>query len=324
MNRRSFFNIALPLGVLSLLSSNAHATILSENTKKRIGVIGLDSSHTVAFSKTLFEQRFNTSYLGYQITAIFPFYDTPIASNKERIPKFLSEVQNMNINIVSSVAALLEEVDHVMILTNDGNTRLQQVKQVLKSGKMLFIDKPIASSYTEAKQIFELAKKFGVAFFSSSSLRFQSDIQALDKSKVYGADVYTPCPLEPSHKDLYWYGIHGVEMLFSIMGGGCKEVYCSTSADADLITGKWNDGRYATLRAIKNGKQDFGGTVFLQDEIVTLKKFEGYTNLLNNIVNFFDSGKLPFDIHQTLEICAFMDAAHQSKNKTGQKIMLKY
>ena len=115
----------------------------------------------------------------------------------------------------------------VLLETNDGRPHLEQALQVLKAGKPMFIDKPVAASLSDAIAIYDAAKNYKVPIFSSSSLRYMESVQDVVKGKigtVLGADTFSPATLEKSHPDLFWYGIHGVEILFTIMGTGCKQV----------------------------------------------------------------------------------------------------
>src|SRR5262249_54579159 len=158
------------------------------------------------------------------------------------------------------------KVDVVLLESVDGRPHLKQVIPVFKAGKIVFIDKPIAGSLADALMIFDLSRKYKVPCFSSSSLRFSSGILGMRKSPklgdVLGCDVYGPCSLEPHHPDLFWYGVHGVETLFTIMGTGCEKVQRAHTKDFELVTGTWKGGRVGTFRGIRKGKSGYGGTVF--------------------------------------------------------------
>ncbi len=232
-------------------------------------------------------------------------------------------MQQLGLSIVSSIAELLKKVDYVLLETNDGNLHLEQALQVIKAKKPLFIDKPIANSYSDALKIFEAAKKYACPVFSSSSLRYITGLQELDRANIVGADLYCPAVTEPSHKDLYWYGIHGVEMLFALMGPDCHAVRTIQEQGTSLYVGEWGDGRIASLRGIREGKDDFGGTVFLKDRIVHLGQFMGYGPLLDKILPFFETGLSPVDEKETLAICAFIDAAQESKLNGGNAVQLR-
>ena len=69
-------------------------------------------------------------------------------------------------------------------------------------------------------------------------------------------------------------------------------------------------------------KADYGATVFGEKETVNLGKFKGYNPLLIQIINFFESGTVPVRPEETLEICAFMEAADASKARDGKTVLL--
>ena len=291
---------------------------------KRVGIIGLDTSHTVAFTKSLL--RGDAAFKGYKVVAAYPQGSLDIVSSTERIPGYTEDVKKMGVEIVNSIEELLEKVDVVLLETNDGRRHLEQAMQVFKSGKRTFIDKPIAASLKDANEIFKAAEMYNVPIFSSSSLRFakgMSEIKNGSLGKVKGADTYSPMKFEKTHPDLFWYGIHGVEMLFTVMGTGCKSVQRTIDEDQEVFIAKWKDGRIGTFRGIKNGKQDYGGTAYGEKGISTLGPYNGYDPLLIEIINFFETGISPVDKNETLEICAFMEAADLSKKRNGKAVSLK-
>ncbi len=193
----------------------------------------------------------------------------------------------------------------------------------------MFIDKPIAGSLTDAVAIFEAAKNYKAPVFSSSSLRYTTMAQAIRGGKigeVKGCDAYSPCSLEATHPDLYWYGIHGVETLFTIMGPGCESVSRLSTPGIDLAAGVWKGGRIGTFRGIRppegGGKADYGGTAFGTNGIQQIGTYEGYRPLVVEIVRFFRSGRSPVADEETLEIYAFMEAADESKRQGGKPVTL--
>lgn len=318
MDRKSFlFSLSFVGLGLGLKAKDLRLIKKAEVTK--IGIIGLDSTHAIAFTKAI---NGDSKHSGFEVVAAYPFGSNSITLSKERIPKFTTEIQQLGVAITSSIAELLKEVDCVLLETNDGNLHVSQALEVIRAGKPLFIDKPIANSYEDARRIFEEADKHGCPVFSSSSLRYIEGLDTLDKSQIIGADVYSPAHKEPSHKDLYWYGIHGVEMLFALLGPDCKSVQTIEENGTSIYVGTWSDGRCGTLRGIRMGKEDFGGTVFLNDTIVRLGAFKGYQPLLDKILLFFKTKVSPVPKEETLAICAFIDGAERSKRKKGKVIYL--
>src|SRR4029453_5003788 len=97
-------------------------------------------------------------------------------------------------------------------------------------------------------------------------LRFASDLQAMKRDEKLGATLgaftYGPAPTEPHHPDLFWYGIHAVEMLYALLGPGCEKVSRLKTASGDTVAGTWKDGRIGTMHGLIQGKQDYGAVVF--------------------------------------------------------------
>ncbi|MFT5886599.1 MAG: hypothetical protein ACI9IP_003067, partial [Arcticibacterium sp.] len=309
----------------SVLAKKEDQHALSGEMKK-VGIIGLDTSHSVAFTKALNGVNPPEAYKGYKVVSAYKFGSNDIVSSYERIPAYTEEVKKYGVEIVDSIAELLEKVDFVLLETNDGRLHLEQALQVLEARKPMFIDKPMAASLKDVMAIFEAADKYQVPLFSASSLRYLPSVQDVVSGKigkVLGADAFSPLKIEKTHPDLFWYGIHGVETLLTVMGTGCQQVTRYISDDNETVVGVWDDGRIGSFRGIKNGKTEYGGTVFGSEDVLNLGSHVGYHDLLIKIIDFFESGIPPVSKEETLEIFAFMEAADVSKEKDGATVHLK-
>jgi len=293
------------------------------NKGKRVGMIGLDTGHCMSFTKALNDPLAGDKYGGYKVVAAYPKGTELIQSWKNRIPKITEEIKNEGVEIVNSMDELLEKVDVVLLTCIDGNRHLEQALPVFKAGKPIFIDKPFAASLADAYAIAGAAKHYNTPMFSSSSLRYIDGVKEIAEGKVgkvLGADVYSPAHLEEHHPDLFWYGVHGVETLFTIMGTGCKSVKRRFTEGTDFVDGLWDDDRIGTFRGIRKGKGGYGGIVFGEKGIANLGAYQGYSELLVKITAFFSTGVVPVSHEETLEIFAFMQAAEESKKRRGKVI----
>lgn len=323
LDRRNFIKTSVGLslaGATSPLLVNANAP-----TGKRVGIIGLDTSHSVEFTKVLNADAASPDYDGYKIVAAYPKGSLDIESSVKRIADYTDKVKQLGVEIVDSIEALLKKVDVVLLETNDGRRHLEQAIPVLKAGKRVFIDKPITASLADAITIFELSKHYKTPTFSASSLRFMSSAQDVVKGKigkVVGADAYSPCVIEKTHPDFFWYGIHGVEILYTVMGTGCKDVTRVHDESTDIAIGRWADGRVGTFRGTRTGKHSYGGTAFGENGNAVLGPIEGYEPLLKEVVKFFNTGNIPVKPEDTLELLAFMEAADESKRRNGAAVPL--
>lgn len=292
----------------------------------RIGIIGLDTSHAIAFTKSINVEK---RYEGCEVVAAYPKGSPDIESSVSRVPKYTEQIKEMGVEIVDSIPKLLERVDAVLLETNDGRPHLEQAIPVFKAGKRVFVDKPVAGSLVDAVALYKASDHFGTPMFTSSSLRYTEGAKRIDEGAigdVIGCDAYSPCPTEPTHPDLYWYGIHGVETLFTVMGPGCESVVRSSSEITDVVVGTWEDGRIGTFRGRRGPdgkyKGGYGGTAFGTKGVMQIGSFSGYTPLLDEIIKFFQTGEPPVSAEESLRIYAFMQAAQASKEQGGVPIKL--
>ncbi|UCG49196.1 MAG: Gfo/Idh/MocA family oxidoreductase [Phycisphaerales bacterium] len=290
----------------------------------RIGMIGLDTSHVTAFTKLINDRR---AQHGCKVVAAYPGGSPDIPSSANRLEGYTKELrEKYGVEIVDDIEQLCTKVDGVMLESVDGRPHLEQAKPVIAAGKPLFIDKPMAGNLADVIEIFRLAKQNNVPCWSSSSLRFGPGTIGLRNNdqigKILGCDAFSPCSLQEYHPDLYWYGVHGVEILFTIMGPGCQSVTRVQTNDFEFVLGRWKDGRIGTFRGLRAGKREYGATVFGSKAIAQGGKYEGYGHLIDQVVRFFKTGNVPVPPEETIEIFAFMSAADASKAKGGCPVSL--
>jgi hypothetical protein len=289
----------------------------------RIGIIGCDTSHVVAFTETLNNPEAKGHVPGGKIVAAYKGGSPDIPSSISHIEGYSKTLQEKyGVKIYDSIEELCKDVDAVCLESVDGRPHLAQVKPVLQARKPVFIDKPMAASLADVREIFRLAKEGKVPVFSSSSLRFARDTQAVHNGsigKVTYAETYGPCELEPHHPDLFWYGVHGVESLFTIMGTGCQMVQRQTTPDGKIeVIGTWADGRKGIFREDK----DFHGLAKGEQGETAAGSFDGYEPLVAAIMKFFQTGMAPVQPEETIEIIAFMEAADESKKQGGATVKI--
>ena len=313
--------IRRPFILVSLMCVLATPLFVTAEEKIKVGIIGLDTSHALAFTKVLNDPKVSAELAGFPVVAVYTKGSPDIESSVERVPAYTKQIQTMGVEVVGSIDELLKRVDAVLLETNDGRPHLEQLRPVLKAGKPCFIDKPIAGSLKDAITIFAEAKQAGVPIFSSSSLRYGKGSQAARAGKlgrISKCETHSPASLEPTHPDLFWYGIHGVESLFTVMGTGCKSVVRSSEGGKITVVGKWDGGRIGTFRE----GSGYGGHAVGDKGEGDVGSSDGYAPLLVEIVKFFRSGKPPVSAEETLEIYAFMEAADESKRQGGAEVTL--
>lgn len=309
-----------------LLLFTVSVSVAAEEAPLKLGLIGLDTSHVIAFTQVLNDASRENHVPGGRVIAAYKGGSPDLESSASRVDGYTEQlVKEYGVQIVSSIEELCTLVDAVLLTSVDGRPHLAQATPVIKAGKRLFIDKPLAGSLADARAIAALAKEHNVPWFSSSSYRFYKSLQELkqqDVGEVRGAISYGPASLDPTHPDLFWYGIHATEALFTIMGTGCRRVTCFVSDDFHVATGEWEGGRMGTLYGLRTGAAPHRVTVFGSKAVADQQGSGDYAPLVAEIIQFFRTGVPPVSPDETLEMFAFMEAAHESIRQGGAPVSL--
>jgi predicted dehydrogenase len=289
----------------------------------RLGIVDFDTSHAVEFTRRLNHVDIAEDQWveGARVVAGVPG-ESKIAP--ELIPKYTEEMEKYGVTLYDDPADLFGKVDAVMIESVDGSVHLDRAMPFLKKGMPTFVDKPFACSLADAREMFRVAMESHVPLMSSSSLRYAPEVVAArsvegTEGALIGVSTYGPAPTQPRNPGLFHYGIHPVEMLFTLMGPGCKRLTCLSEPGADLVSGVWGDGRIGSVRGIRAGAREYGFTLFGEKDVTTQgvgTRFI-YRELLKRIVSLFETRQLPIDPRETLEIVAFIEAARESGDAGG-------
>jgi hypothetical protein len=291
----------------------------------RLGIIGTDTSHVIAFTQALNDPNAKDHIPGARVVAAFKGGSKDIEESASRVQQYATELkEKWSVRLVGSIQDLCLDVDGLLLESVDGRKHLAQFQEAIHCGKPVFIDKPLASTLEDAWKIARIARQANIPWFSASALRFSS-IQEMRSRDMIGAIVWSPGPLEPHHAlDLSWYGIHGVEMLYTLFGTGCEAVSRISTPDSDVVTARWKDGKLGTLQT-QRPYGTYGAVVFLKNRaILTSTSIKpDYTPLIKQIVAFMQSKIPPVPNIETLEEFAFMDAAQKSAEQGGRAIEIR-
>ena len=308
----------------------------------KVGIIGLDNYQAVAFTQLFHDPKAAGDLAGFKVIAAFPAGSPDIEESMRELPKWVKDIQTYGVEIAKSPEDVLKKVDAVLIMSVDGRAHLEQLKPVFKTGKPVYVGRPLAASLADTVEIFRLAKESKTPIFSCSQHRFSPGFIGMrnheEVGDVIGVDVYGGCPREPHHPDLFWHAVHGVETLYTIMGPGCVSVSRAATETADVVTGVWKDGRVGTFRGIRKGLPKYSATVFgskgvstagiyghgipVKGIVPTNDRYMGYEATAIEIAKFFKTTIPPVSAEETTELFAFMEAAEESKRQNGAVVKL--
>ena len=291
----------------------------------RLGIVDFDTSHAVEFTKRLNHVDIAQDQWveGAKVVAGVPGR-SQLA--REVIPKNAETLKGYGVPLFDDPMELIGKIDAVLIEAVDGSVHRERALPFLEAGIPMFVDKPFACSSADARAIVELAARKHVPLMSSSSLRYAPEVVAAKSGKepfgeIVGVSTHGPAPLDPKGRNpgLFHYGIHPAEILFTLMGPGCRRVTCLSRPEGEVAIGRWEDGRIGTIRGIRKGQADYGFTVFGIKGVVNRPVGTQYIyrELLKQVVKMFETKEPPIDLHETLEIVAFIEAAKRSADANG-------
>ncbi len=230
----------------------------------RVGLVDFDTSHVAAFTQRLNHVAISSEHFvdGARVVAGWP---GDSAMMPERIPDFAAQLRGWGVELVERLEDLLGRIDAVMIESQQGSRHRERARPFLEAGLPTFVDKPFAADVKDADAIIALARAHNAPLMSCSALRYDPAVtEALRRRDELGAllsaDVWASAALHEGNPGLRHYGIHGVEMLYALMGPGCRAVRQVSTPGADIVTGLWPDGRLGVLRGIRAGESGFGFT----------------------------------------------------------------
>jgi predicted dehydrogenase len=309
--------------LLTLLLALACVATRADDLK--LGMVGLDTSHATAFTELINRAEVPGHVPGGKVVAAFKASSADIPESVARLEEYTTKLpQEFGVKMAGSIEELCGQVDAVLIESVDGRPHLEQARKVIAAHKPVFVDKPIGGSLRDAVEIFRLAKEAGVPVFTASAYRYYDsmvELRKADVGEIRSAISYGPAHLEEHHPDLFWYGIHPTEALFTALGRGCETVVRTHTADTDVVTGTWSGGRLGVLHAIRTKPLPHQVTLFGTNGFAVQKSAgDSYAPLVREIMRFFQTGVPPVSAEETLEIFTFMEAADESKRRGGAPV----
>lgn len=291
----------------------------------RLGIVDCDTSHCCVFTQRLHHRDVPEDQWVDGATVVAAVPGTSLVS-PERISEYVAQLQGYGVDVVDDPQELLGRVDGVLIESVDGSVHLERALPFIQAGVPTWIDKPFTTSVEDATRLLDAADAKGVPLFSASALRYTPELTevlagAQEFGAVIGADTYGPAIEHPRNPGLFNYGVHAVEMLFQLMGTGCRTVRSVHQEGVDLVVGTWDDGRVGTVRGTRSGPYAFGFTAFCEKAVVP-RSVDGsyyYRELLRRMVEMFQSGRSPLSRQELLEPVAFQEAAALSASRDGAR-----
>ena len=293
----------------------------------RIGLVGLDTSHCIAFTRILQDPNYEHYLGGAAITGLVSGGSQLFSLSRDRVKGFTDQLNGQfGIPLYDHIPDLVKDVDAVMLLSADGRQHLEQFQQ-MAVGKPVFIDKPLSTSTEDARQILRLSQQTGTPFLSCSSIRYAAGMSEplAPGEELACCESFGPAVVYPDYPGLFWYGVHAVDALFSRLGPGCQRVQAITHPTMDVVVGEWPEGRIGVFRGTRFQSNPFGYLMHTNLGIVCRQAQDtppAYYFLMQRVLAFFQDKQPPVSTAEMFGVVAFIEAAHVSFQQRGQWIDL--
>ncbi|HET6453076.1 MAG TPA: Gfo/Idh/MocA family oxidoreductase [Armatimonadota bacterium] len=281
----------------------------------RVALIGLDTSHTIEFTRRMQAPDVKPDQKVEGIKAVTCLrFSTPFQS-EEGLNQRQAQLEAWGVKVTRDFDEAVAGCDALMLEINDGAYHLEYFKKSMDLGKPIFLDKPLADNIQNGKIIYDLAKNKKLRVFSASSLRFVPQlIEACNAvPEPAFATMYGPLGKAPAGSSIVWYGVHAFEMLERAIGRGAVSVFAVRDKAGAMANVEYKDARRGLVE-LSEGSWLYGGNLRTKDKSVpfVVNMSRAYSDLLTEIAKFFKGGKPPVSMDDTLEIMGMLDAAERS------------
>ena len=216
-----------------------------------------------------------------------------------------------------TIEELCEKSDVIIVLApSDPDTHLRYAERVLPYGKPTYIDKTFAPDYKTAEKIFDIAKKYNTPFFSTSALRYASELENIPNCR----EMMTT----GSGASADEYIIHQVEMIVKKLGFGADKIRAEQVGAQWIYRLGYPDDRVALMTY---APRKLGFTVYLNDTegnyLYTPVTSDFFKDLIADMVRFFEEKTVSFDTAETLEVMKIRNGVIVAMEKPDTWVDLK-
>jgi GFO/IDH/MocA oxidoreductase family protein len=287
----------------------------------KIGLVGLDTSHVTAFTSLLNDASNPHHVAGGKVVAGYPGLSKDFEPSWSRVEGFTKTLREKHgVEIKETPEAVAEAVDLLFITSVDGRVHREHFERTVKFKRPTFIDKPMTVSAADAEAIVRRANMEKVPVMSCSSVRYSDNlVQALGgkREDVLGCDTFGPLSEVPTQPGLFFYGIHAVDMLVSVLGHGCREVGALHTDAGDVLTLAWPGGRSGSVRLMKDGHGKYGCTLHRKSGAqfvdASASKRPAYASMLEAILKSLPQGKSDVPADEMLDTIRIIEAANKAR-----------
>ena len=278
----------------------------------RIGIVGSDNSHAIAYSKLANIEHSVGDRA--RVTAIW-------GSDRARTEEVAGEGDIPT--IADSVHQLVDQVDAAIVVDRHGDLHAEHALPFLLESKPVFVDKPLAIDLTDCRRIIDAAKQARTAVTSFSSLSVAPDTLAL-REKLPGTvrlgQFAGPCDFGSEYGGPFFYATHLIELATTLLGGDISGLQATRAGDTVAVDVIWQDDTVGTLGYFTDAAYHFHAGLFGTEGMATSEirvDMAGYVEALEVAVSMFETGERPRTTRQMLLPIVMVNAIVRSLDRDG-------
>lgn len=232
---------------------------------KRIVFLGCENSHSAMFINFI---KNDSQYSDIEIVGVY-------SCDKEAAEKL---AEKYDVPVLNCYSDAVGKVDGIVVTARHGDNHLKYALPYLSKDMVVFMDKPITVSESDALEFAKTCIKNGVKVTGGSSCRFVSFVKELKndaENKIGGETIggFVRCPMSINNVNggLFFYAQHLVEMVGEIFGrypisvksylNGKKLTVVFRYEHYDVI-GLFVDESYSCYYAMRIVENDVKGSTF--------------------------------------------------------------
>lgn len=286
---------------------------------RRIGIVGSDSSHAVAYSRLVNRERIVGDEA--QVVAIWG-----------QEPERTAEVAALGAipQIVPSLTDLIGQVDLVFVVDRHGDLHPEHALPFLEAGIPTYVDKPLAIELDDCRRLIDTAQRTGTFLTSLSSLRITPETSALASElprlgEIRAVQLAGPADPTSIYGGLIFYATHTIEIALRLLGDDLQDIRARQVGSTIVVDGTWAGERQATLTLLSNAHYVFHAAIYGTEGFVAAEIHaadDGYTEIVRTVLDANESGRWPLDPRQLLMPIAAVHAIEASLAADGAPISL--
>ncbi len=278
----------------------------------RIGIVDLDTSHPGNWVPIIKE-------MGHEVVAVF---DGGTVHEEGYAAQFAEKHEIPN--VYESLEAMAQHVDAAIIHSVNWDLHVERASPFVEAGKAILLDKPMAGSMRDVRQLLEWERR-GVRIIGGSSLSVCEEAREWHRQHDPNDRIVTV--LAGCSVDEFNYGIHAFALMQAIMGPGIESVRSAGVHLQHQLELIWQDGRkgFVSVGTTK-GYLPFYATIVTEITIKHLQVDNSrlYRSLLEASLPYLAGEAEPFlPLSRLLEVELAAIAARISLLSGGQQVALK-